>query len=52
MGKIDFDSGADCRQDSVNGIEQDICGEVPHRFEPFPFKDVSKISVILIRCEI
>lgn len=42
MGKIDFDSGADCRQDSVNGIEQGICGEITHRFEPFPFEDVSK----------
>ena len=31
MGKIDFESSSDCRQGSVGGIEQGVCGEIIHR---------------------
>lgn len=42
MGKIDFESRSDCRQGSVGGIEQGICGEIIHRSEPFPLEDAPK----------
>ena len=31
MSKIDFESRSDCRQGSVGGIDQGVCGEIIHR---------------------
>lgn len=39
MGKFDFQLRTECRQSSIGGIQQGICGEIIHRSEPFALED-------------